>query len=295
MNGRSIAIVGAGVVGKALALALPSRGYRIAGVASRTLASARTCAELAGCDRYGVDSAEIARLARIVLISTPDRAIRSVGEQIAAGGGFAPGDLAIHLSGALGSDALDAARGRGAFALALHPIQTFAEYRIAAGRLIGSYFSLEGDEEGIAFGRHLVADLDGKSVVISSEEKSAYHAALCVASNYLVVLADLAVRMLCRSGVPEEDALPMLMPLIQGTVGNLEQVGLPQALTGPIGRGDASTVERHLETLRRQMPDLLRLYSILGERAAEIGERKGTLDPKERTRILEMLTRHDTD
>ena len=101
--------------------------------------------------------------------------------------------------------------------------------------------------------------------------------------------------MLCGSGVPEEDALPMLMPLIRGTVENLERVGLPQALTGPIGRGDVSTVEHHLEALRRQMPDLLRVYSILGERAAEVGAQKGTLDAEGRKRILEMLTRHDTD
>lgn len=288
-------IVGAGIVGKALALALPARGYRVAGVASRTLGSARACAELAGCDRYGVDPVEIAHLASVVLISTPDRTIRSVCEQIAAGDGFAPGDLAIHLSGALDSDALDAARQCGAFALSLHPIQTFADHRIAAGRLVGSYFSLEGDEEAVSFGRRLVEDLGGSSVVVSPEGKSLYHAALCVASNYLVVLADLAARMLRGSGVPEEDALPLLMPLIRGTVENLERVGLPQALTGPIGRGDTNTIEHHLEVLRRQMPDLLRVYSILGEGAAEVGVQKGTLDAEGRKRILEMLTQHDTD
>ena len=286
---RVLAIVGAGVVGKAMAMVLSSRGYRIAGVASRTLVSARACAELAGCDRYATDPVEIARLAPVVLISTPDRRIRSVCERIAAGGGFVPGGVAIHLSGALGSDELDAARRCGAFALSLHPIQTFADHRIAAGRLVGSYFSLEGDQEAISLGHQLVADLSGRPVVISPRGKSVYHAALCVASNYLVVLADLAVRMLHQSDVPEEDALPMLMPLIRGTVKNLEQLGLPRALTGPIGRGDASTVEAHLTALRHQMPEVLNGYALLGEWAAEVGERKGTLDPERRDRIVEML------
>jgi len=270
---EQIGVVGAGVVGKALAVVL-SRTYRVVAVASRTQASARQCAALCGaavCAR----PADVARRADVVLLCTPDQAIQPVCEQIAAEGGFRSGHTVVHLSGALPSDLLSAARCCGARALSVHPIQTFADYKEAVEALRGSYFSVEGDNEALSLGKRLVRDMGGRPIIISAESKPLYHAALCVASNYLVTLEALAADILDRGGSPV--ALPALLPLILGTVRNLERFGVPAALTGPISRGDVATIQCHLDALKRDCPEYLDTYKHLARLTARVADRKGSL------------------
>jgi len=133
------------VVRQSLAAALHGRGATVASVASRRIDSARDAARLAGGARATTDPAEAAREADVVVLSVPDDAIADVCGETAAGGGFAAGDVAIHCSGALGAEALGAARACGAHALAFHPIQSFA--RVDATLLEGIVCSLEGGAE----------------------------------------------------------------------------------------------------------------------------------------------------
>jgi len=286
---RKIALIGAGSAGTALTLALHERGYPIVGIASRTLASAERCARWVNCETFSTDPGEIVRSTEALFIATPDGAIREVCERIARDGGFRAGQIVAHLSGALTSDALEAARPYGAKVLALHPMQTFADPRQGARNMIGSYFSLEGDPKAVAFGRELVEAFSGRAFVISKERKALYHAALCVASNYLVTVVDLAAQMLGRAGVEKEGALEAMLPLIRGTVRNLERIGLPGALTGPISRGDAATMARHLKTMEELAPEFLDLYRRLGEETLRLAREKGGLDREEEEMIRKML------
>lgn len=273
-----IGIVGAGVVGRAMAVALSGR-YAVVGVASRSRASARACAALVGCTAYERPD-EVSRLADVLLLSVPDDAIRTVCEQIASDGGFRAGQAVVHLSGALGSDALDSARSQGARVLSMHPIQTFVDCAEAAESLEGAYFSLEGDEEALALGRQLVRDLGGSCLVISRAQKPLYHAGLCAASNYLVALEGLAVELLERAGIDAQEALCVLIPLIRGTVRNLAGTGVPGALTGPIRRGDAQTVGRQLRAVQEAAPQYLHLYRELGALTLKVAGREGGLSPE---------------
>jgi len=290
MGKERIAIVGAGAAGCALALALYQKGYPIVGVASRRIKSAQRGARLVEGGVYSVYPPDVTRLADAIFITTPDGVIETVCTQIADQGGIPNGAIVAHLSGSLPSTVLHAAAEKGAAVLSLHPIQTLADPQRGAQNLIGSYFSLEGDPDAVAFGKKLVEDLEGHPVVISPEMKPLYHSALCVASNYVVALADLAAMLLQQIGMEKAEALRAFLPLLRGTVANLAQLGLPDALTGPIRRGDVQTLIGHLEALRHTDPEALALYKTIGRWTLRIARQKGTLTEEAASAIQTLLT-----
>jgi len=286
LDERRFVIIGAGAVGCSLAAALRARGLTVAAVASRSAESARRGAELAGAPLATTDPPEAARMGDVVVLSVPDDAVAQVCEAVAAGGGFADGDVAIHLSGALGSDVLAPARGRGAAALSFHPAQTFA--RVDPALFEGIVVALEGDEAALAVGRALARRLGATPVVLRADQKVIYHAALCMGCNYVVALADVAHRLLLEAGLGDH-ALGTYLPLLRATVRNIGAVGPARALTGPVSRGDVATVERHLRALEGQAPDLVGLYRVLGLRAVETALAKGSISREQADALRRLL------
>ncbi|MBM4035603.1 MAG: DUF2520 domain-containing protein [Planctomycetes bacterium] len=283
---RQFAIVGAGAAGRALAAALGARGARVAAVASRRIESAREAAALAGCAFATADAAAACRRADVAALSVPDDAVEAVCAEVAAQGGFRRGSLVLHLSGALGSRALAAAAACGASALAFHPVQSFA--RPDPRLFEGIACVLEGAPDAVALGTELARWLGARPVEIRAADKPLYHAALCIACNYMVTLADAAAGLLAEAGVAE-DALAVLLPLLQGTLDNLRGVGLPDALTGPISRGDVATLRAHLEAVEGRAPALLPLYRTLGLHTVALALRKGTLTEGQADAIRRLL------
>jgi len=153
---------------------------------------------------------------------------------------------------------------------------------------LGTHFGVEGDD--LELGEGIVRDLGGIPHHILAEKKTLYHVGAVVASNYLVVLASMAVELFAEAGIQPEEALASLLPLMRGTLYNLEQVGLPQALTGPIARGDVQVVQGHLDHLP---PKILDIYQELGLKALELGENKkdqqGLSYPQESLNLLKSL------
>ena len=275
----SISLIGAGAAGTALLLALSRKGYPVAAISSRTSESARRCAELVGTHSFSTDNSAASAAGDVVIIATPDSLIRPVSEEISGNGGFHRGQLVLHLSGALTSDTLTDAADLGADICAMHPIQTLAEPLEGARLLESAWYCLEGPAPAIELARRLTQSLSGRILTVAKTDKALYHAALCVASNYLVVLEKLAVEMLVEAGVEPVAALPALMPLIRGAADNLAQCGLPTALTGPISRGDTATVVQHLRVIDDKCPGYLPLYKDLGRQALRIAEDKGNMAP----------------
>jgi predicted short-subunit dehydrogenase-like oxidoreductase (DUF2520 family) len=286
---KVVSIIGAGVVGCAVGRLLRERGFAINGVVARGLAKAERSAGFIGEGIPGTDPVKGAQGADWVFITTPDKAIRATCETIAAGGGFKEGALVVHMSGALSSGALESARKSGARVVSLHPIQSLASAEQAVMNLPGSYVSLEGDPDAMAEGREIVDALGGLIVVIPSEEKALYHAGAAVASNYLVAVVDFAVMIFESLGMEKGDAVKAVMPLIRGTVNNIARVGVPDALTGPIARGDVETVLGHVGILGKRMPEMLPLYNELGRHAVAVGLKKGTLGEEDAQRLLTIL------
>ncbi len=273
MAKQTVGIIGCGVVGSAVGVVLKSKGYPLIGVADLNRERQDLLASRLGVD--GLASAEAGRRAEILFIATSDGAIATVAQELAEAGSFKSGQLVLQMSGALTSEVLRPAAEQGAICLSVHPLQSFAAVEQAINILPGSVFSIEGDPEGFPLGAQLVADLEGEFFYIDKQAKPLYHAGACVVSNYLVTLIDLGQRLFAAAGIPEDKAFTGLLPLIEGTLKNIGKLGIPQALTGPIARGDTATIEKHLATMEQKAPELLGLYRFLGCQTVEVAERKG--------------------
>jgi len=282
---KTVAIVGAGKVGSVLAKAFHSHGYELVGIASRTFASATKLAEAFKVPA-GTKAADITQDAQIVMIATPDRYIYSVVQEIAQDGGFRPGQLVLHTSGASSVDTLSPASTAGAFTGGLHPLQSFAEGEKNLEKMMGSYFALSGQEEAIEQGKQIVEKFGGHSFIISDKDKPLYHAAACIASNYVVALLHWAAHIYGQFGLSSQQATMALLPLVQGTLDNIERSGTRDALTGPISRGDGITIANHLKALEQGKE----LYAALGLCTVDLALEKGTIDKEQSAILRDILT-----
>ena len=159
----------------------------------------------------------------------------------------------------------------------MHPLQTFASSKFNANPFQGITVSIEGESDAVNMAKQITVDLGGSSVTILTEAKTLYHASAVVASNFLVTLLDLAIRLIGEAGVDRQDAFNLLKPLIEGTLSNIEKVGARDALTGPIVRGDVKTVEKHIEEIGLKRPELLMLYKTLAFYTIDIAVARGAI------------------
>ncbi|MBW1988598.1 MAG: DUF2520 domain-containing protein [Deltaproteobacteria bacterium] len=290
MDKPTVAVVGCGTLGTALARLLHEHGYHLAALASRTLASAQEAAAAAPADKVSDKAWEVVGNADVVFLTTSDDAIRQACEQIAEKGGFAPGQVVLHTSGVHASDLLDAARKKGAAAGSMHPMQSFAGARREGNPFEGILVSVEGDEAAMEAAAAIARDLGATVVRVDPAAKGLYHAAAVVASNYLVALLDMAFTLNQAAGIGPEESVTGLFPLIQGTLKNIQANGIPKALTGPIARGDVTTVQKHLKEIQAKTPALLSLYQALGTRTVDVARRKGTIDDQTAGQFLAMFS-----
>lgn len=209
--------------------------------------------------------------AALVLIAVPDDAIGEVAAAIAAGHAVGERHVVLHLSGLLDRHALRALAATGAALGSFHPLQSIADPSTASVRLRGAFAGLEGDDRALETGERLAGALGMHPVRLAPGAKAAYHAGAVIASNYVVVLASVAEGLAREAGVPPAQARALYLPLMQGTVGNLA-LGPAAALTGPVRRGDAATVRRHLAALT---PADRALYRALGLVALAVAREAG--------------------
>jgi predicted short-subunit dehydrogenase-like oxidoreductase (DUF2520 family) len=290
MERPTFAIVGCGKVGVTLAWHLAAVGYRPGGFASRRSASAHAAAQAAGGGRVGREAWEAAADADIVFITTPDAAIQAVAESLAAHDGLKRGAVVLHCSGALASTVLAPARRAGAHTGSLHPLQSFAAPAFPHNPFQGIVMAGEGDAASVALGREIATQLGADFLRIETANKTLYHASAVVASNYLVALLAAAARLLEGSGIAPEATLKVLLPLVRGTLQNIEKQGLSEALTGPIARGDHATVAAHCRKIEESMPDLLPLYRLLGAHTLPLARARGGLDDAAVRALTSLLT-----
>ncbi len=217
---------------------------------------------------------EDTRVARLVLVATPDDAIGGVAADLARAGAIDSTQVVLHLSGLLDRLALHALADTGAGLGSFHPLQSIADPATARERLTGAYAGLEGDERALEAGAALAATLGMRPVRLQPGAKPAYHAGAVMVSNYAVVLAAVAERLARGAGVPSLEAGAMYLPLMWGAVANLP-LGPVAALTGPVRRGDAATVRTHLSALG---PVERALYRALGLEALGLAREAGLGD-----------------
>ncbi len=286
-----VAIVGCGTVGTAIGKLLRDVDYRISGVATSNLETARRAAGVTGSERFSNFPWEVTRGADVVFITTPDDLIESTCMSISEHRGFDKNAVVIHCSGALSSDTLSSARDCGAEVATLHPLQSFASVDQAVSLLPGSFCTIEGDGDALPIVRQMVEDIGGILLEITAEKKMLYHAAAVAASNYLVTLIHLALELNEAAGLATDTSFNALLPLIRGTLSNIGAKGIPAALTGPIARGDVATVSAHLKAIEKDAPELLQLYRCLGLYTVDLAKAKGTLDREAGDKLAALLGR----
>ncbi len=273
-------IIGCGRVGVSLAAFLSKAGYRPSGFFSRSAQSAQNACSAAGEGQVFSSAIEAVRASTLVFIATPDLVIEPVCTQIAADKAFRDSHCVFHLSGALSSDILAAARRQGAAAGSIHPLQSFLPYRTGqTSPFSGINISVEGDKDAIAQGRQIIKDLGGRHVTIPTHAKTLYHAAAVVASNYLVTLEHMAVELLKKADLSSKEAFEMLEPLIRGTLENISKQGTIAALTGPVARGDTRVVSSHMEDIEKAIPGCLEFYRMMGRYTLELAQKRGDISP----------------
>jgi predicted short-subunit dehydrogenase-like oxidoreductase (DUF2520 family) len=286
----TVAIVGCGIVGTAMGRLLSRADYCISGVVTKHLETARRAAEATGAEGFSVCPWEVTRGANIVFITTPDDLIESTCVTISEHKGFERNAVVIHCSGALSSDILSSARASEAVVATLHPLQSFASIDQAVGLVPGSFCTIEGDKDALPIVRQIVEDIGGILREITAEKKTLYHAAAVAASNYLVTLIYLALELDKTAGLTSDTSYEALLPLIQGTLSNIGEKGIPGALTGPIARGDVATVSAHVKAIKQDAPKFLTLYRCLGLYAVDLAKAKGTLDKVAADKLVALLS-----
>lgn len=215
---NTLRVIGPGRAGSALALALGQTGW-----------------EVEPPLRRGDDFAHAAIGVDLLVIATPDSAVAEVAAAITP----APGTVVAHLAGSLGLDVL----AHHHHTAALHPLVSIPRPDIGARRLReGAWFGVAANGPGARrLVEGVVSDLNGQLVEVADEDRGAYHAAACIASNHLVALLAQAERVAATAGVP----LEAFLDLVRGTLDNVELMGTNAALTGPVARGDEATLDRH--------------------------------------------------
>lgn len=266
---RTLAVVGAGRVGRELCARLRESGWTIGAVVTRHRATAKAAVRAIG---GGVPYAALTRsilASGVVLLATPDDVLGSVAKELARIGGEEwRGKVALHSSGALAAEVLAPLARSGAHTASMHPMQTFS----ARGRahLEGVVFTLEGHPGAVRVARAMARSLGGVPVRIEAEHKPLYHCAGGFAATFPLAMMEAGTRLLKHAGIPRRQALGALLSLCRQTLENLQTFGPRAAWTGPLSRNDFATIRKHVEALRHFPPEYAQAYCALTRLAARI-------------------------
>ncbi len=280
-----VAIIGPGRLGQALGKLLAEAGVPVRWVAARRIEAARRAVEFIGMGEPVrlMPQGGTAPEASVVLLTTADAVIEPLARDLAAwlpartgarvgqdgrnsqsrGAGSWKGKVVLHTCGSLASDVLAPLKRLGAAVGSLHPFQTVPSPEAGARNLKGCYWSIEGDAAAVRVARRWVKLLGGKAFPVRADRKILYHAAAFLVCPTVVTLMERSARLLEKSGVPRLISRRMLAAFVAETSRNFLALGPQRALTGPVARGDWSTVKLHLAALRRLAPEVVPVYTEL--------------------------------
>lgn len=273
----TVGIIGAGRAGVSLGLALARAGYVVRVHGRRPKVVPPPLALTTGELPAWLPETDV------VVLAVPDDAILGLAADLAASRLIKETQVVLHLSGALGREALSPLEPSGAALGSWHPLQTLSDPQTAPERLRGAVAAVEGDARAVEVGAALARGVSMIPVLIPADQKPRYHAAAVFASNFVVTLAGVAQRLFVSAGLTDDTARKALAALMAGALENVRAAGPQGALTGPVARGDVETIRRHLEALRGADAEL---YRTLSRAALPLAQ----LDPERRRAIERLLS-----
>lgn len=281
----NVGVVGTGRAGSVLGAALNRAGHEVV-AAYGVSDTSRLRAEALLPDVPLVSVEEVIAQADLVLITIPDDALEQFVAGVVSQGFVTPGQLLVHASGRYGIGVLAAATAVGALPLALHPAMTLTGTSLDLDRLSGAPFGVTAPEALRPIAEALVVEMGGEPVWVPEESRALYHAALANGANHLVTLVSQSVDLLASAGV--EEPAKLLSPLLYAALDNALRQG-DQALTGPVVRGDASSVAAHIEVIGEISPEARNAYVALARLTADRALDAGLLNPVNASQLLEVL------
>lgn len=265
-----IGFIGPGKVGVSLGRYFTHKGIKLSGFYGRDINTTIEAANITKSKFYD-NIQDIIKESNILFITTPDDTISIIDRE------FKKFDLnnksICHTSGSLKSNVLSNAKHSGALIYSIHPIFAFSNKNTKSQDLENIYFSIEGDDledsslnDSIKGGNfpiiNLIETLGNKYFIRNKETSSIYHLANVFVSNLTLSLLEVGTSYLRKLGLNEEEALNAIKPLVQGNIDSIINKGFVNSLTGPILRGDVTTVEKHLSVIEKEDKDLYKILSL---------------------------------
>ncbi|WSN15081.1 DUF2520 domain-containing protein [Micromonospora sp. NBC_01699] len=282
----TVGVIGTGRVGAVLGAALARAGHRVR-AASGVSAAAKARIDQLLPGATNLPAAEVARSGvDLLVIAVPDDALAAVVSGLAETRALRPAQLVLHTSGAHGLGVLAPAVAVGARPLAVHPAMTFTGTADDLARLPGISYGVTVPTDLRPLAARLVADLGGVPEWVAEGDRALYHASLAHGANHLVTLVNEAMDRLRDAGVAQPEKV--LGPLLHAALDNALRLG-DAALTGPVVRGDAGTVAKHLDRLAATAPESVAGYLALARRTADRAIAAGRLRPVDAVSLLGVL------
>lgn len=291
MNTLEVNIIGAGKAGATLAILLSGLDHiKINTICDCDSTKLSAIYDKVKADKFTTHINEL-KPADVYFITTPDDLIVPTCKEIIPI--LNPGEqpIFVHCSGALPSSILQGVITTDCHAASVHPIKSFAEPEKAAETFAGTYCGFEGSKAAVSTLKSIFVDLNANCFDINPERKAHYHAAAVFSCNYLNVLVELGLQTYEKAGIDRNVSMHILEDIAKDTISNIFASSPSKALTGPIARGDASTVQKHLTAFDNKSDQkLLSIYKILGEVAIDLSEDQGTAEMENIQLIKSLLT-----
>lgn len=291
MQRLSMGVVGAGRVGSVLASRFLAAGYPLVGVTGRSATSRLRISTLLPATPV-LTPVEVAAASDVLVLAVPDDSLIAVAEELASSGAVRPGQYVLHTSGRHGLDALASLTRLGARPIAFHPAMTFTGTSVD---FEGSpVFGLTAAEADRPLAEELVAALGGVPMWVAESDRALYHASLAHGANHLVTLVAQSMDLLRTAGA--DDPAAVLRPLLTAALDNVLAYG-DAALTGPVVRGDVTTIRAHVDALAAADVDAATVdaYLELARATAGRAEADRRLGPVAAGTIRQVLDEADWD
>jgi len=284
-----INIIGCGRAAGSLArLWVQANTVSIGDVSNRSEASSRQAVDSIGAGNAASNIAEM-ESADFWLIGTSDDQVAGVARSMAETRQDLRGSLVFHLAGRFGLDVLQPLGHSGTLLAALHPVRSLTDAQITLQGFAGTACVAEGSDAALSVLEPLLTSIGGNWLPVAAIDRGLYHASVSIISNITKAVAWKAQKWQRKAGLPERTAAAVTHQLLNSTMEDLFRSGAKKSITGPVVRGDTSTIAAHLEALRSTHPEDVEVYQVLARTVLELAQERGDLDEETLQRFEDLL------